>query len=336
MDCENGSNEVSNELIPSQAVTQSLTALRHLSIPPPPMTTSSMDQEEEMDECPETESTLPDELQRFIEPDTYTVLDDDEGDLRSAGLIINTQYRVVICLACLQAIPIYNLDAHISAHIQKKHILLPVKEGLASRLQQKFQLDKTAPSIRPEPLKSLDPLPKAIFGLRLLTNRIFCNGCSRGYTSKASLATHQSKKNCGRGYSTGESGFAQTFYLCGKRFFFPVRAPSTPLSPNLGNLDVTLFLDTIPKEDLANTPADFSSNSQELSHFLRIEGWYTLINGLTPAVIQGMVASSEDTEEWELAFLQGVGESYFNRIQEERLQYLQYNMRQAMAERSIV
>jgi DNA-directed RNA polymerase subunit RPC12/RpoP len=97
-------------------------------------------------------------------------------------LVVNTQYRVIICLSCGTALELTTLESHVHAHFPR--VLVP--PDLAIELKEEYDFV----SLKDIAIPRSPPAP--IFGLTLTTEIFhFCSRCGRGYRSADTLRSHQ-------------------------------------------------------------------------------------------------------------------------------------------------
>jgi hypothetical protein len=268
-------------------------------------------------------------LKALVYPDEYTV--DDDKELVDAGLVVNTFFKVIICLECGRAIDPSFLHSHLKNHVLKgtltKH---SVKKDLVTNLLLKYDLvdPKISHSSAFRPNKGRD-LSRPIFGINILDKRIFCDGCHSGYKTPKSLANHQ--RNCSKKGTNSFRALTQTLFTSDRRAFFPVQRPNEQVS---FTDDATLFLQSFPQKSLEQLPIDPKSHSRkQLDIFIRKEQWQEHLAGLIPSDLLKLVTLPEKKSPRYPIPLRDACLTYLNEANK-KLDKLQQNWKQMLAKRS--
>ncbi|THH06229.1 hypothetical protein EW146_g9679 [Bondarzewia mesenterica] len=217
-------------------------------------------------------------------PDDDTVICHPRVNLPALGLVINTRYKVVLCITCEHCI---NLK-HIPNHIKQHQPGVVLSDNLISILANEYMIADD--DSLPFPRKGFKP----IFGLAIEQDIYhFCGHCDRGYSTLASLRAHQnSPERCphpAQEQNTSYSGYAQSFFLGPHRAFFHIDIEALDLRAQDNTNHVSLFLDTHSMaDDFSQTPLSGPAHSLDLSPFLHREGWLDHIKAYMPEAITDM------------------------------------------------
>ncbi|KAJ7243682.1 hypothetical protein C8J57DRAFT_1525442 [Mycena rebaudengoi] len=116
------------------------------------------------------------------EPDYNTVVDHVDYNLPACGLVVRTDFHLLLCIICGRVVPLDTLAAHVHSHVPGVN----VPNSMGPQLRAKFQLIEvtniTYPVTTIPPIFPLELVPKLFY---------FCGGCGRGYGGLDTLHSHQ-------------------------------------------------------------------------------------------------------------------------------------------------
>ncbi|KDQ49260.1 hypothetical protein JAAARDRAFT_51811 [Jaapia argillacea MUCL 33604] len=277
--------------------------LKAATLPPPPdllpdqpvvktITNPCIDSEEHLDEQEEDEPSEQQEQSETAErsaqvdidpldtrfppfhPDQNTVTDDLR--LNSAGLVVNTAFRVLVCLSCYEEHILQTCINPTTAakHARTQHALRHIKEDFNAYLLTAYPLLAQGPS---QPMESVSAIP----GIPVLgqpTSLVhFCPSCHRGYTNKSSYRCHKCTpvpftQRMGLTSLQPTLSHGQTFYHGNRVHIFPVTLPPlNPSSPSSGAF--FKFKASLPAIDAPSDEIVIPENYRELCQFISREGW---------------------------------------------------------------
>ncbi|THH07237.1 hypothetical protein EW146_g9379 [Bondarzewia mesenterica] len=211
---------------------------------------------------PDGESMLPyKESKYFREPDAHTVVLHPRFNLPALGIVINTKYKVVICISCHHAISVTTIATHIKQHGHA----VKAPAMLSATLAEEYGIVDGPPPFprdRPPPIFGIEVEEEVFY---------FCGRCERGYRNVASLRAHQnSPERCPR--SEGEEnhsfhGYAQTFRLT-SCLLLCQRRPSRTSAVKVIDPAKILLATLLPPDDFSKTPLTAPAHNLDLSTFL--------------------------------------------------------------------
>ncbi|KJA20683.1 hypothetical protein HYPSUDRAFT_203652, partial [Hypholoma sublateritium FD-334 SS-4] len=118
-----------------------------------------------------------------ITPDEGTVIHDSGYNFPAIGIIINTVFKVVICMECGEALDPVSICAHTRQHNPHNRPMPTIVEDLRERYG----------IVAPNELSYATQKVYPVFGIPIEPNLLhFCGKCHRGYNSVDSLRGHQS------------------------------------------------------------------------------------------------------------------------------------------------
>ncbi|THH13339.1 hypothetical protein EW146_g6867 [Bondarzewia mesenterica] len=204
---------------------------------------------------PEPSSKPPfEESLYFWPPDEHTVVIHPRINLPALGLIVNTKYKIVICISCRHAVSLSTVATHLKKHARAIHS----PPGLAESLAQEYGIDDNTPLSFPR------DHPPPIFGIEVEEAPFyFCSRCRRGYTAHS------------------------------RRAYFPVDEKRLQPSTIQNSDHVKLFLSALsPLEDFAKLPLIAPAHDLDLGTFMHRERWIDHVQGFTPDTIADIVRAS--------------------------------------------
>ncbi|KAJ7833566.1 hypothetical protein B0H13DRAFT_2370359 [Mycena leptocephala] len=237
------------------------------------------------------------------------------------------EHQILICITCGVAVLPSQLELHVHLHFPIENIPTPVVE----RLVEEFNVHRDFKLI---PIPRTIPPP--IFGLTLdPTVYFFCSRCGHGYSTRASLRSHQnSPERCPRQENEENShtvGYGQQFTRGRYQMIFQVNPHLLPQrsddDPPIASLFTTQFPPTF---DYSNLPFVIPERDLDLSSFARSEGWLTLIEGMTATDIAEVIRGSTG-DDGDLHDLKPLVVGYVENIQREIKQHSTYGMQRLMA-----
>ncbi|KAJ7082561.1 hypothetical protein C8R44DRAFT_894729 [Mycena epipterygia] len=217
----------------------------------------------------------------LLSPEPTTVIRHPKFQLSSYDLVINTIYKILICLSCRRCIEPHTAETHVGLHISD----VVVPEGMAEELMKEFDLL----SVEDIPIPKNMPAP--IFGLQIIEERCyFCTRCKHGFTNRNSLRSHQNTKGrCHR--PDGEEnahfiGHGQRFTDGAFNSIFPVDPTKLPLRSDADPTPLDIYQSApVPAFDYRNIPFAIPTRELDLNSFAYREGWKAHVAGWTPAQI---------------------------------------------------
>ncbi|KAF7371537.1 hypothetical protein MVEN_00008600 [Mycena venus] len=217
------------------------------------------------------------QIRRRRSPDEHTVIHHPTLNLPAFDIIINTLYRVVICLSCATAVELGSIEDHIHSHFPS----IPVPNGLAAQLTAEYNLVSQKDIVYPR------NSPPPIYGLRLTKDTyFFCGRCGRGYADADTLYSHQHQTaRCpSNGLPNSHTiGFGQYFTMSRHHRIFqvdPFKLP--PFEPETPDQAFEIYKATRPAAiDYSNTPFVMPLRDQDQHLLLNREGWGDHISSYT-------------------------------------------------------
>jgi hypothetical protein len=222
-------------------------------------------------------------------PDEHTIFEHEKYNFEALELLINTKYKLLICIKCAYALTLGTAESHI-----RQHNLLPISSDMIDDLEQEFGL------LSPIELDFPRDRPAPIFGLAFTSHEFhFCGGCGHGFAEHHTLQVHAAK--CREPASNSHVGRAQQFSTSRYNSYFEVDISKMPPPPHAAPPDLfALFqqLDHAPPdyENLPNTGGH--DDIMDANAFTRRERWDRLTEGLTPAEVAdcSRTSAKEDNE----------------------------------------
>jgi Orsellinic acid/F9775 biosynthesis cluster protein D len=245
---------------------------------------------------------------RSLLPTQNTVTHHERFQLEKLGLVINTEYKVVICLACQRAVHIGNLLSHLRGHFPRT--ALP--QSLESSLQQEFDISTTRRSYHPPTPEAIAP----IFGLKIHKDYHFCTRCGRGYSSINSVKNHMyCYQQCPLIPGAPQqyySGDAQTVVDGPYRRYF--RVDLSLLGPPPAETVFDVLIANRPVRDLSQMPLSLPTNYEDLNLFLTTEHWLLHVKDFPPGELVSLV-QPPTKEERLLSKIRRHVVGYLNKVQ---------------------
>ena len=217
-------------------------------------------------------------------PDDNTIVHHHPFNLPSLGIVVNLQFRCVICLYCQRAINPFNLIEH----VHKDLPLAEVSENLPSTLETTYHL---------VPYTSVVHSPGAIspvFGLPLETKPIHFCDCGKGYITYETLRTHQTRvgdRSCP--FLKTNPGFHKGYgqRLTSNRSFFEV--DPTPWRRDLSPPYPLAFCQSLPPlRDYSKMEIKGAEDEMNTSSFFYTQRWLGHLEGHNPEDIKEVTLSS--------------------------------------------
>ncbi|CAK5269636.1 unnamed protein product [Mycena citricolor] len=209
-----------------------------------------------------------------------TITEDAEHDLARFNLVINTAFRLVICLSCGKAVSPHRLGRHLVEHWTG----INVPKNLGAELQLKYDLIEPADWIHPTSLTS------PIYGLSVSPQELhFCGHCYHGFATEALRVNHQYRPQCGLAPGAAKTSFRALGQSVGfnARGFFPV--DSSLLVPRVTPEPSRIFT-ALPRPDYAQLPISKPHNANDLDLLFKNEEFYSLVEHLTPAQLNETIS----------------------------------------------
>ncbi|KAK7017839.1 hypothetical protein R3P38DRAFT_2539939, partial [Favolaschia claudopus] len=202
----------------------------------------------------------------IIEPCTDTVTHVDELRLEAYGIVVNTRWKIVICICCGKVLTLGDLRRHIIRHFKD----LDVPPTLADSIAERFDFDPGTLPTAPTQQTS------AIYGL-LITPRphLVCARCGHGFSTPTSFSRHEHKPSC-----PSAPGDPASFYFS-YAFSLYLKSPLN-VTPNFRELETTLPLNSLDKDI-----------------FFDHEAWNEQVAGLSATTIQSAVEIPQDDPLWQ-------------------------------------
>ena len=226
-----------------------------------------------------------------LDPGPETVVSHKDIPLEQLGLVINTEYKRIICLTCRRQVFSHRLYQHLRDHYKRD---IPIPRDIASQIQQRFDINTLETPTHPQGPEAIS----AIFGLEIHDGYHFCGTCGRGYGQMSSLKTHLSEVQTCRPTDGNPPvtyhGYAQTFMTGPHRRFFRVNLHPPPPAAALSDYD--LLLAHRPHLRLQDMPISLPANFEDLTNFLAREHWILHVEGFTPAELSALVSLPSPAE----------------------------------------
>jgi hypothetical protein len=212
-------------------------------------------------------------------PDHNTVVHHLPYNLPSLGIIINKFFRCIICINCQRVVDCSKLHDHV--HKENPYVDFP--PDLPRVLEDAYQL-KSVSSLE----KTIGPIPP-IFGIPLHLQPLYFCGCGRGFSTEATLNSHQTRtaeRPCPlRGQKGFHRGYGQR--LLGYKSFFEV-------NPRLWLKDFEdqphysrVFSRSLPPlRDYSKMEIKGAEDEMNTSSFFYTQRWLSHLEGYTPEDIQ--------------------------------------------------
>ena len=206
-----------------------------------------------------------------------------DSEMKKLGIMINLDYRVLICALCEQTI----IPAKLYLHLNSKGrdgcssyqgLAMGGRLALGDMTYCKSLISKH--KLR-DPFKSCPQgFVEAIPGLPVFEEQYCCSRCGHAYMSRGVLVKHMRDEGC----SNGEEivGPAQTFSPHKHLLWFGVKLPSHPVLRTDPHDSVMLF-----NKQFGSDPYSGTSQIQAMSHpremliFLTSENWLAEVEGMT-------------------------------------------------------
>ncbi|KAJ7939629.1 hypothetical protein B0H13DRAFT_2300317 [Mycena leptocephala] len=255
-------------------------------------------------------------------PDAATVITYDGVNLPACALVINTLFRICICISCGYAVTPGRLVDHIHSSFGN------LTAEIVDKMVHEFDLH---PSLANIPLPQNAPAP--IFGLSLEDRLYFFCACGHGYVNQAALRAHQGSPRCNSDDATVIRGYGQSFTRGAHHTIFrvdPKKLPQrNPDDPSPANLFVR---NQKPMFDYSRLPMVTPDRDLDLANFARREGWLGLAeeNNLSPVDMDEIVRGSTD-EDGDLHELKPLVIKYINNVQPMIKRYTMFGLHRLMA-----
>jgi hypothetical protein len=198
--------------------------------------------------------------------------------MASVGIAVNTRARVIICLACRQAIQPNRLYDHIRRHAPMR---LPLHA--CDTILGAYDLIQNPAKARPTTKIA------AVYGLDLVSGYLACGSCGYACRSDPALQRHRVRRTRCTRSSFGLS-YAQTFTPSSGRMYFAVDVTASASMEVDEGFDPVTHLKQkyapVPFQQLAITSPQ---NPRDSNHFLQLEKWGQFVNGKTGEEIREVV-----------------------------------------------
>ena len=190
-----------------------------------------------------------------------------DAEMDKYGFVVNTKWKLAICLGCKTGIDAKGLYDHINNEIKPNKVsyeyckTVTVKFGLLTRNKLKLPT-----SVIP-----------ALFSLPITPNMLYCNRCGYAACIRASILRYHVDQACPN--SSILHGPAQTFFPTTRRNFFVVRVPPARAAEPSEVKISTLFKAQFPQlqvNPLIAPPSDV----RDTNHFLSLGDWFQEVAGL--------------------------------------------------------
>lgn len=195
----------------------------------------------------------------------------DEDMLRH-GFIVNTKWKLAICLGCKSGI---GIDAGgLQKHLNHENKPRKVSREYCQSIIKRFGL------LTRTKIKLPTSVIPAIFSLAITPDMYCCNRCGYAARAQKTLIKHYKDRVCPGSYLDIRCGPAQAFFPKTRCNFFAVRVPlaRTP-GPSEVPLSVLFKAQVTP---IQTTPIiTVPSNTRDMNHFLLIGDWFQEVNCLT-------------------------------------------------------
>ena len=189
--------------------------------------------------------------------------------MQQFGFVVNTRWKLAICLDCKCGVDSKGLYAHINRHISPQRVTHEYCKSVITEygLSTRYGL-KIPTSVVP-----------AIFGLAVIPDMYYCSKCGYAACHRRTVVRHHN-----RGQPCPNSdilcGPAQSFFPKARINFFGVRIPlPRPTEPS------KVLISTLFKAQVAPTQATslitIPSDTRDMHHFLSLGDWFEEVNGLT-------------------------------------------------------
>ena len=214
----------------------------------------------------------------YISPGPDCVLSHPLIPLSSFGLVINTHYGVIICLAmgCCCAVEPSVLYTHVHHHYPRSIFT----QQHVDRLQHDYKLVSLKDIAYPKTVQA------PVFGLAIKSNLYYiCGDCYRGYQTLTSLKNHQSAR-CGGPMRPHHQSYVQCFTEGQYRRYFPIDVNKLQSLDDAPQLALQAYTRNVPPlPDYAQIPISSPSNGMSLDTFAQQEGWLRFLENNTPEAI---------------------------------------------------
>ena len=200
-------------------------------------------------------------------PDTV-----QDSEMRTYGFLVNTKWKLAICVGCRSGISAESLWKHLNSHL--KEFGLRVSQAYCSSIVGKYGL------LTRNTLKSPTSIIPAIYGLPIRPNLQYCSECGYAARARSTMLRH---KNEGCKDSKILHGPAQTFFPTPRgQCFFAVKIPQPKATKPAGPVSISSrfkaqFAPALFCDQLITIP----SNNRDVNHFLSLGNWFQEVEGLT-------------------------------------------------------
>lgn len=182
--------------------------------------------------------------------------------LNKYGLVVNTRFRILICVGCQGIINPRGVRQHFLNYHKELQTPIDLQEYLEEEVLKKY------PDLTHNPLHPMEPVD-SIYGLAPPgEGYLCCLSCNRCYSQKKTFEKH----SCESPSSSWSLSRAQRFIDNNLSPWFPVRDP--PPIPSPQRDPWTLFEAQCRKRSQPTVTAALSDDYRVLHQFLRKERWF--------------------------------------------------------------
>lgn len=191
-----------------------------------------------------------------------------DPDMQEYGFVVNTRWKLAICLGCNSGVDAQRLYQHLKHEIKPRKAPREYCKSIVTR----FGL------LTATKLKSPTSVIPAIFGLTIVPNMYYCNRCGYAACHPKTITSHYRNSTCPG--SDILCGPAQAFFPTTRRGFFAVRVPpAMETKPREVPLSALFKAQVTPPQatPLITVPSD----TRDIHHFLSIGDWFREVSCLT-------------------------------------------------------